>query len=151
MLLVCVANLIFYEVYVNRPSRRSVQTLRDFLLIVSAWAFAVRYVGADLAPALIAVHISTAPVTPFLPRTADVRCRTLVAASNLELATPSGISTPGRARGGRPAVRGSADMHAVQLFSSVVDEIRRDLRRLCIDDCVLALRMQQRSRVQSPR
>ena len=40
-------------------------------------------------------------------------------------------------------------MHAVQLFSSVVDEIRCDMRRLRVEDCVVALRMQQHF-VQTP-
>jgi len=34
-------------------------------------------------------------------------------------------------------------MRAVQLFSSVVDEIRCDMRRLRVEDCVVALRIQQ--------
>ena len=33
-------------------------------------------------------------------------------------------------------------MHAVQPLSSIVDEIRRDIRRLRVEDCVVAFRMQ---------
>jgi hypothetical protein len=46
-------------------------------------------------------------------------------------------------RGGRPGRRSSAEVQDVQLLCSVVDEIRRDMRRLRVEDCVVALRMQQ--------
>jgi hypothetical protein len=41
-------------------------------------------------------------------------------------------------RGGGPVRRSSVEVHAVQLFSSVVDEIRRDVRRLRVEDCIVA-------------